>query len=119
MFKSMKLAPKLALAIGSMLTVILVILIGITVSLSRSAISASTYSELTEISKSNSHQIQRIFDEAESVAQNMQHYLEQSYQLVEDDPSWAVVPSVQEARELCKSSIYNEVLTPISYDVEV
>ena len=51
MFKSMKLAPKLALAIGSMLTVILVILIGITVSLSRSAISASTYSELTEISK--------------------------------------------------------------------
>ncbi len=119
MFKSMKLAPKLALAIGSMLTVILVILIGITVSLSRSAISASTYSELTEISKSNSQQIQRIFDEAESVAQNMQHYLEQSYQLVEDDPSWAVVPSVQEARELCKSSIYNEVLTPISYDVEV
>ncbi len=119
MFKKMKLAPKLALAIGSMLTVILVILIGITVSLSRSAISASTNSELMEISKSNSQQIQRIFDEAESVAQNMQHYLEQSYKTAKENPAWAVIPSVPEARDLCESSIYNEVLTPISYDVEV
>ncbi len=46
MLKKLKLAPKLALTIGSVLTVILVILIAITISLSKAAISTATYGEL-------------------------------------------------------------------------
>ncbi len=119
MFKKMKLAPKLALTIGSVLTVILILLIGITVSMSKKAISASTYSELNEISESNALQIQQIFDEAESVASDMQYYLEYSFKRAEEHPSWSVVPTHPAAIALCQSDIYDEVLTSIGYDNEV
>ena len=64
MFKKLKLAPKLVLTIGSVLTVILVVLIGTTIFMSRRAISNATYEELEAISRSNAIQIQAIFDEA-------------------------------------------------------
>ncbi len=79
MLKKLKLAPKLALTIGSVLTVILVILIAITISLSKAAISTATYGELMAISKYNSMQIQSILDEAETVVADMQSYLQRAY----------------------------------------
>ena len=93
MFKKMKLAPKLALTIGSVLTVILIFLIGITVTMSKKAISTSTFSELNEISESNALQVQQIFDEAESVALDMQYFLEHSFQQASENPSWNVIPT--------------------------
>ena len=100
MLKKMKLAPKLALTIGSVLTVILMILVVITVMISRTT-------------------IQNIFSEAESVAKDIQYFLENSYKTAETDPSWTTIPTSPEARELCTSGIYDEVLTPISYDNEI
>ncbi len=119
MLKKLKLAPKLALTIGSVLTVILMILVVITVMISRTTISAAVYGELNEISKLNSRQIQTIFSEAESVAKDIQYFLENSYKTAETDPSWTTIPTSPEARELCTSGIYDEVLTPISYDNEI
>ncbi len=119
MLQKMKLASKLALVIGSVLTFILVILIGITVTLSRAAISASTYGELNAVSRANAQQIQQIFDEAESIARDMQYYLEQSYDIADENPNLTTIPTHPASRNLCESSIYDEVLTPITYDVEV
>lgn len=117
--KKMKLTQKLALMIGSILTVILIILIGSTIFLSRSAISTATYGELNAISKGNAQQIQSIFDKAETSAQDIQKYIEQSYKIAASDPMLTEMPTVEAAMELCESSIYDKVLTPLNYDVEV
>lgn len=119
MFKKMKLAPKLSLVIGAVMAIILAILIGVAILLSRRAISEATFEELNAISKSNAQQIQAIFDAAETVAQNMQQYVEKEYKTAGSHPSWNVIPTDPAAIELCRSAIYNEVLTPLNYDIEV
>jgi len=119
MFKKMKLAPKLSITIGSVLTLILAVLIGSTVFMTRKAISSSTYEQLEAISKYNALQIQTIFDAAETVALDMESYLEQAYKTGADNPSWLEMPTDPAAMELCQSSIYNKVLTPVNYDIEV
>ncbi len=119
MLNKMKLASKLSLIIGSLLTIILIVLIGTAIFLSRSAITAATYEALEATSKMNAQDIQGIFDEAESVAQDMQRYVEEAYRTAAEDPSWTVVPTEPAAMKLCTSSIYGTVLTPINYDIEV
>ncbi len=120
MLKKLKLAPKLALAIGSVLTAILVILIAITISLSKSAISAATYGELTALSRNNSMQIQSIFDEAETVVSDMQSYLQRAYDSAKTaDKVHTEVPTDPAAIALCQSQVCNAVLNPITYDIEV
>lgn len=119
MIKKMKLAQKLALIIGGILTFLFLVVIAITLSLTKSAITTSTYGELNAISKSNSQQIQQIFDAAGTTAMNMQSYLERSYQLAEEDPSQMELPTNPAAMQMCRSAIYPRVLTPLLYDVEV
>ena len=119
MFKKMKLAQKLAVVIGTVLTVILIVLIAIAITLSKSAIATATQGELEAISSSNSKQIQQIFDTAEYTATDMQSYLEQAYRIADEDPSQMVRPVSPEAVELCRSGIYDEILTPLNYDIEV
>ncbi len=120
MLKKLKLAPKLALTIGSVLTVILVILITITISLSKAAISTATYGELMAISKYNSMQIQSILDEAETVVADMQSYLQRAYDSAKTaDKAQVTVPTDPAAIALCQSQIYNAVLNPITYDIEL
>ncbi len=87
MLNKMKLASKLSLIIGSLLTIILIVLIGTAIFLSRSAITAATYEALEATSKMNAQDIQGIFDEAESVAQDMQRYVEEAYRTAAEDPS--------------------------------
>lgn len=119
MLNKMKLAPKLALVIGSVLSLVLIVLISITAVMSKSAISASTYSELAAISETNGLEIQQIFDAAETVAVNIEYYMERAYKTVRADPSQNVKPSDPAAMELCKSEIYGNTLTSLNYDVEV
>ncbi|MCD8000726.1 MAG: methyl-accepting chemotaxis protein [Clostridiales bacterium] len=119
MLKKMKLAQKLAVVIGTVLTVIFVILIAITVTLSRNAVAGAVHGELEAISLSNSKQIQQVFDTADYTVTDMQSYLEQSYRTADEDPSLMVRPVSPEAVDLCKSGIYNVVLTPLNYDIEV
>ena len=119
MLNKMKLAPKLALVIGSVLSLVLIVLISITAVMSKSAISASTYSELAAISETNGLEIQQIFDAAETVAVNIEYYMERAYKTVQADPSQNVKPTDPAAMELCKSEIYGNTLTSLNYDVEV
>ena len=119
MLNKMKLAPKLALVIGSVLSLVLIVLISITAVMSKSAISASTYSELAAISETNGLEIQQIFDAAETVAVNIEYYMERAYKTVQADLSQNVKPTDPAAMELCKSEIYGNTLTSLNYDVEV
>lgn len=115
----MKLAQKLAVIIGGILTFLFIMVTVITLSMTKSAITTSTYGELNAISKSNSQQIQQIFDDAGTTAANMQSYLERSYQLAELKPSDMELPTNPVAMQMCRSAIYTRVLTPLVYDIEV
>ena len=119
MLKKLKLSQKLALVIGSILTVSLVVLVGISSLLSRKAITTATYGELNEISESNAEQVQTIFDEAKTAAQDMQNYLANAYKKADADPSQNELPTDPAAIALCQSSLYGRTLNPINYDVEV
>lgn len=117
--RKMKLASKMAIIIGAILTAIFVVLILVTVMLSKKAISQSTFGELNALSKSNATQIQQIFDSANSVAKDMESYLEKSYSLSVTNPEQMVMPTEQEAINMCKSVIYGKTLSPLGYSVEV
>lgn len=119
MLKRKKLATKLGLAIGMILTVIFIVLISFTIAMSKTAISESISGELDALSKSNGKQIQQIFDNAGLVAEDMQSYLENAYVIAADDPEQMKFSVSYEARNLCQSSIYShQLLTPLCYDVE-
>lgn len=118
MFKKLKLAPKLAIIIGCILTAIFVMLIATTAALSKAAISNATYGELNAISENNGNKIQQIFDTAENAAVSIQNYLNKSYKLAADDPSLTVISTVPEAAALCQSVIYKRTLAPVGYDAE-
>lgn len=118
MFKEMKLATKLAVSIGGFLTVIFIILIGITSVLSSKAITDAVSGELFAISESNGRQIQEIFDAAGSAAADMQNYMEKVFEIADEYPSQTLVPVVPEVMELCQSTIYHKVLTPLNFRAE-
>lgn len=118
MLRKMKLASKLAVVIGIFLAVVFTILITVTALLSSKAITNSTHGELSALAKSNGNQVQQIFDEAKTVASDIQGYLERSYQIAEENPEEMVLPTMAETMDMCQSAIYDKVLTPLNYDVE-
>lgn len=119
MLKKMKLAPKLAIVIGTCLTVIFAVLILLTAIMSGSAINAAVSGELRAISRSNALQIQQIFDVAGTTADDIEAYLNRSYQIAEEDPSQMLMPTTEEAANMNQSEIYKRTLTSLNYDVEL
>lgn len=119
MFKKMKLAPKMAVVIGTCLAVIFVILIGLTVRMSGTAIGNAVTSELLAVSEANGQQIQQIFDAAGTVAKDMQSYLNRAYKIADTDPSQMLMPATEEAANMNQSEIYGRTLTSLNYDVEL
>ncbi len=119
MFKKMKLTQKLAVIIGVILAVSLTVLVGITVKMSETAITEATYGELEAICSSNATDIQMVFNEAETAANDIKAFLEKSYLQAEANPAQNVVPTDPTVVALCQSSIYGRVLTILNYDVEV
>lgn len=119
MFKKLKLSAKLATAIGGILTVIFVILILVTTSTSKNAISTTTFGELTVLSRSNAVQIQQIFNAAKTVAVDMGNYYERMYSENISDPTQSTIPTTSEAIAISTSSIYGNVITPLNYDIEL
>lgn len=116
--KKLRLAPKLAIIVGGILTVIFILLIAITISMSGSAIENAVYHELEAIAENNSMQVQQIYNDAGTAATNMQSYLEQAYIHAEKDPSLNVIYSDPIGVALTRSVIYDTVLTALNYDVE-
>lgn len=118
MLKKLKLTQKLAVIIGVILAVSLTVLVGITVKMSEKAITEATYGELDAICNSNAKDIQTIFSEAETVANDIKAFLEKSFLQADANPEQAVVPTDPTVVALCQSSIYGRVLTVLNYDVE-
>lgn len=118
MLKKMRLASKLALIIGLILTMIFCILIGISAILSGKAISQSVSGELSAISKANGNQIQSIFDAAGTVAMDMENYMAKAYKRAEEEPEVNVISSEPKIYNLFRSSIYNQPLSQLNYNCE-
>lgn len=118
MLNKLKLAPKLALILGSILTISFVILIAAATSLTKSGITKSVSGELTEISKNNGNQLQQIFDTAENTAASIQNYMDKSYRLADSNPSLIILPTDTAVIAICRSAVYDQVLAPNNYDVE-
>ena len=118
MFQKMKLASKLGAVIGFFLAAIFLILIAVTAMVSGSAITTGVSGELTAIAKSNSIEVQQIFDAAGTVANDMQAYLENACQEGESSAERMKLPSDPAVAGLFQSSIYGQALTPLNYEVE-
>ena len=118
MFRRKKLAEKLAIVIGTILTAILILLVAVTAVISGNAIVTSTYGELDAVSKSNSLQIQQIFDSAGDAAKDIQNYIQNAYKTAQADPSQMELPVDPAVMAVCRSKIYPKVLTSLNYDVE-
>jgi len=118
MFQKMKLASKLGVVIGFFLAAIFLILIAVTAMVSGSAITTGVSGELTAIAKSNSIEVQQIFDTAGTVANDMQAYLENACQEGGFSAARMKLPSDPAVASLFQSSIYGQALTPLNYEVE-
>lgn len=118
MFKKMKLAPKLVFAIGAVLAIVFSLLITATIVMSRSVINGSTAGELDAISKSNSTEIQQIFDVAASTATDMQSYMIKVDNVSTLNPSEMEIPTEANVIAMLQSKIYGETLTSLNYDAE-
>ncbi|MCC8026474.1 MAG: methyl-accepting chemotaxis protein [Clostridium sp.] len=119
MLRKMKLAPKLAAVIGSVLTVIFIVLIIITIGLSGNKISTATYDTLNAISESNALQIQNIFSSAEKVGEDMQSFLERTYKYADNHLSQMILPTDPAGKARSQSAIYGVTLAPLNYDMEM
>lgn len=119
MFKKLKLAPKLAIVIGTCLAIVFTVLIIMTAVLSSNGISTAVSGQLTAISQANSAQIQQIFDAAGTVADDIQSYLFRSFEIAERDPAQMLMPATEEAAGMNQSEIYGRTLTSLNYDVEL
>ena len=119
MFNKLKLSAKLATAIGGILTVIFAILILVTTSTAKRAISNTTFGQLTVLSRSNAVEIQNIFDAAKTVSVDIGNYYERMYNANISDPAQSTIPTTPEAIAISISSIYGNIITPLNYDLEL
>ncbi len=119
MFNKLKLSAKLATAIGGILTVIFAILILVTTSTAKRAISNTTFGQLTVLSRSNAIEIQNIFDAAKTVSVDIGNYYERMYNANISDPAQSTIPTTPEAIAISISSIYGNIITPLNYDLEL
>ena len=119
MFKKLKLAPKLSIILGGILTGIFILLIVVTSVLIGTSIRASVKGELQSLSQLNAERIQTIFSSVEDVADNMDGYLEESKLLAKTDPTRADLSSSLGMAHLFESSVYAKTLSPLNYDIEV
>ena len=118
-FKKMKLATKTSLIIAAILTVLLVTLITATVLTVRTQMRQTINSEFAGIAAQNGVIVQSIIDDASSVAQNPQSYLEHTYveydELVESmsaNGSTAAIPTK-------RSEVYNADIIEPSHEAEI
>lgn len=117
-YKNMKLAQKLSAILGPILIVVFIVLISATALLSKQAIGDSIYGELAARAKSNSHQIQSIFDNAKSVSGNMNSYLKRAYAAAEENPKSRQISGNPEVAAFCQSIIYKKALSPVEFNIE-
>lgn len=116
--KNKSLAIKISIIIAPILLILFSVLILITTLFSKNAITTSTFHELYALSKSNGLQVQQIFTNASNTTNNIKSYLERSYIIASENPEEAKLPTDSVASELCKSVIYDTVLSPLNYNIE-
>ena len=111
MFQKLKLSAKISFISGATLALILTILISVSVSQARSAISVGADGDFEGIATQNGIMVQNLIDETSSIAANLQDYLQMSF-------LFKSVPSTIKTSDLLTSRIYDVDLLSINYEVE-
>lgn len=121
-----KLAVQIAVSAVTMLTAVFLILIAITISSTKSAITTAITGEFSAYSKNCGEQVQSIVDSAVSVLQSMNSYLQKAYQYSKEGKrnllgqEYGSGQNVQIIREsgFFTSAVYGTAWSEISSDVE-
>lgn len=119
-FKKMKLAAKISLAVGVLLTVSLTALIAVSVLSVRKQMIKTIGSEFSDVAAQNGIIVQGIIDDTASAAQNLQDYLQDSYK--EYDQMLATQPVDENGNKIPfptrKSMVYDANLIELNCEVE-
>ncbi len=118
MFRKMKLSSKLTAILAIVLVVVFTGLVFVSATLSNQTISASIFSELDTKAKSNSMEIQQIFDGAKSVASDINTYLQKAYKQGEENPAGTALPTDETLIALNQSILYHRTLSPLNHATE-
>ncbi len=82
--RQMKLATKISIATGAMLTIILVVLVILSSLNVKSVVKEGANGEFSGIADQNGLIVQAVLDDASTIAKNLQDYIERQYELYED-----------------------------------
>ena len=106
-FKDMKLASKTSIVIGVILLLSLTALVTVSAITANVKLRNSIYEEFSGIATQNGILVQNILDTAASTAQNLQDYLERSYEDQASRNKTTTGPGGSEMPVQRKSDIYN------------
>lgn len=109
--KHLKLASRISLILGIIMTVVLAVLITSSVISARSALMKAIQGEFMGIAEQNGLITQTILDDAESTAKDIQYYMERQYER-------GKTLSTEERSEKYKSNVYDAEISSINYKVE-
>lgn len=108
--KNMKLATKLSIVTGAMLTIILTILVLLSTLSVKTAVTSAIHGEFADIANQNGLIVQAVLDDTSSVAEDLQAYIERQYELYAD--------GTKQSGVVKKSVVYNVEMTEASYEIE-
>ena len=121
--KELKLAPKLTLIIGIALAIVFAVFIIVAVLMSKNALQKSIAGEMEAISANNANQTQAILNEAATVVDDMESYINTILTETKNDRVRNEVVQTAEYKKLYASDVLSstpggKTLTPANYDIE-
>ena len=117
-FNNLKLTPKLSIAIGISLVLILSILIISVGNIFRSSMKKTITSELLAIAQANAKQVEQIMESAGSVAMDLESYMQNAYADLVNNENRQKISTNPTIAMLFRSAIFVQTLTPFNYDLE-
>lgn len=118
MFRKMKLSAKLTAILAGVLVAIFAGLVFISALLSSQAINQSVFGELGTKAKTNAMEIQQVLNGAQSVADDINTYLQRAYRTAEQNPDDATLPTEENMVALNQSVVYHRTLSLLNHATE-
>ncbi|MDD2992796.1 MAG: methyl-accepting chemotaxis protein [Pygmaiobacter sp.] len=118
MFRKMKLSSKLTAILAGVLVAIFAGLVFISALLSSQAINQSVFGELGTKAKTNAMEIQQVLNGAQSVADDINTYLQRAYRTAEQNPDDATLPTEENMVALNQSVVYHRTLSLLNHATE-
>ena len=117
-FQNLKLAPKLAITIGTSLVLIFAILIISVGGVFKTSMSNAVTRELLATAQANAKQVEQIIESAGSVAMDLDSYMRNAYADIVNNENRQKVQNAPNIAMLYRSEIFGQILSPFNYDLE-